>query len=264
MAPTITALTVIKATPNTQSKDHNPKNTSTLCKASVDATTSPGVIQPPTVGSEAENIRPPPTGISAEGTSPLNQDRDRDARAYERERQRMKRAGEWAKRRARKATSQGTTGVGRPGAVHSGRRSKGWRDGKGELDMDLYAALPRSRDKERTTAGVRDEWSAGLLKGVSLPPSGGGGTASDSAPAVRINLSELVVVSHKRHRKRNADGFEVIPPIRSVIALDDAATLRDMDIDESWEHIYANDGEGKTSDKVSEPSYARVVGAGCQ
>ena len=57
----------------------------------------------------------------------------------------------------------------------------------------------------------------------------------------------------------------MIPHIRSVIALDDVAIVHDMDLDEPWEHIYANDNEGKVSDdiaKFGKPSYARVVGAG--
>ncbi|KAF8814473.1 hypothetical protein BYT27DRAFT_7206119 [Phlegmacium glaucopus] len=243
MAPTTT---VFKATPNTHNSN---KNTSALRKASVDVTTSPGVIQAtvPSVGAETENIRPPPPGISAEGISP--QDRDRDARAYEHERQRAKQAGEWTKRRARKVTRQGTTG-----AAHAGRRSKSWRDGKVELDADVYAALPRRRDIGRNTAKVQE---------VSLPPSGGGTDSSSGAQGVGVNLSELVVVSHRRPRKRNVDDFEVIPPVRSVIALDDVAVLHDMDLDEPWEHIYADDREGKVG-QLHGPSYARVVGAGCQ
>jgi hypothetical protein len=62
-----------------------------------------------------------------------------------------------------------------------------------------------------------------------------------------------------------ADDFEVIPHIRSVIALDDDAN-HDMDLDEPWEHIYDNNGEGKASDgvKFGRLTYARVAGTGCQ
>jgi hypothetical protein len=61
-----------------------------------------------------------------------------------------------------------------------------------------------------------------------------------------------------------ADDFEVIPHIRSVIALDDMGIVHDMDLDEPWEHIY---GEEKASDSVSKfgrLTYARVAGTGCQ
>ena len=62
----------------------------------------------------------------------------------------------------------------------------------------------------------------------------------------------------------------MIPHIRSVIALDDAAIVHDMDLmdlDEPWEHIYVNNGEGKASDgvgKFGRLTYARVASTGCQ
>ena len=63
------------------------------------------------------------------------------------------------------------------------------------------------------------------------------------------------------------DDFEVIPHIRPVIALDDVANVHDMDLDEPWEHIYANNGEEKVSEGVSKfgrLTYARVASTGCQ
>lgn len=259
MAPTT------KPTPHTQSKN---KNTSTLRRASVDVTTSPGVIQRsatiPSVDAEAENNRPAPPGISAEGTGPLNEDEDRDARAYERERHRAKHAEEWAKRRAMKAITQAT--IDRPAGAGAGRRLKNSRSGKVDLDVDVYAVVPQKKDVEHTTATkMWDGLGAGLFKRASIPPSGGG---IDTVQEVRVNLSELVALSQKKPRNRNVDDFEVIPHIGSVIALDDVENVHDMDLDdESWEHIYPNDGEGKVCDgvgKLVEPSYARVVGTGCQ
>jgi len=264
MTPTTTALNVFKFTPNTQSKNHNSKNKknsdetiSTPRETSGGATTSPGVIQPQaTATAEAENIRPP---SSAEGTSPLNQDKDkdRDARAYERERQRAKHAGEWAKRLARKAIPQRTTGVGRPavvGTIHAERRAKSLK-GNVELDVDIDVyVLPQKRDMDRHVAKVL---SSGLLKRASLPPSIGGADVK-ATQGVRVNLSDFVV--QRKSHKRNVDDFEVIAPIRSVIALDDVDNVHDMDEDEPWEHIYASDDVAQ----LARPSYARVVGTGCK
>ena len=280
MAPTTTALTVFKATLSTQSKDLISKNknsnedTSTLCKANVVTTTSPAV---PQATVESEDTRPSPPGISAEGTSPLNQEKDRDARAYEHERQRAKHAGEWARRRARKAAKGG---VGRASAGRQVRSKKVGLD----VDVDVYAVTPQGKYAERSMDGL----GAGLLKRVSLPLNGEGGTgASEAVPGVKVNLSEIMVLSQRKPRKNGmllmlvpslvdqlekleftfcfpVDDFEVIPNIRSVIALDDVANVHDMDLDETWEHIYAN-GEGKTFDsKSSRLSYARVAGTGCQ
>lgn len=252
------ALTAFKATLSTQSKDliskNKNSNETTLRKASVDTTTSPGASQvtvpkatAPSVGSETG---PSPPGISAEGTSLLGQDRDRDrdARAYEHERQRAKHAGEWAKRRASKAT-----GVGRA-AVHAGRRAKS-RKGGSDVEVDAFAVIPQGTDAESPTDGL----GAGVLKRVSLPPNRDSGT--DAVPGVKVNLSEIMVLSQRKLRP-NVDDFEVIPHIRSVIALDDVDNVHDMDFDEPWEHIY---GEEKVSDdRFGRPSYARVAGTGCQ
>ena len=271
------ALTAFKATLSTQSKDlisknkNSNENNSTLRKASVDTTTSPGAPQvtvpqatatAPSVGSETG---PSPPGISAE-----DKDKDRDARAYEHERQRAKHAGEWAKRRARKATKG--VGVGRASAVHAGR-AKG-RKGGSDVDVDVSAVIPQGRNAESPTDGL----GAGVLKGVSLPPNRDSG--KDASKAVKVNLSEIMVLSQRKLRKLNGtfpqyyleetltlffspvDDFEVIPHIRSVIALDDVDNVHDMDFDEPWEHIY---GEEKVSEgKFGRPSYARVAGTGCQ
>jgi len=269
MAPTTTAFTVFKATLSTKPKQLINKNKNDdERKASVDTATSPGAPQATasSVEAERENTRPSPPGISAEGTGLPSQDKDRDARAYERERQRAKHAGEWAKRRARKA-GQGTvggTGASRADAAHAGRRAnKSRKVGVDvDVDVDVYAVTPHGRDAGRTTDGL----GAGLLKRVFQPPSGNGGTdPSKAIPGVKVDLSEIMVLSQKKLRKINVDDFEVIPHIRSVIALDDVANVHEMDLIEPWEHIYANSGEGKAPDsKFGRPSYARVAGTGCQ
>lgn len=249
MPPTTTALTVFKATLSTQSKDHISKDknlddnerTSILRKANVDTTTS------------------------------LGQDKDRDARAYEHERQRLKHAGEWAKRRARKTTIGGAA-VGRPAgarATHAGRQAKSLKGGKVGLEVDDgYTVTPQGRDTVHSTAKMCDELGAGLLTKVSLPPSEDGRTDAFKADSgVKVNLSEIMVLSQKKPRKLNVDDFEVIPYVRSVIAIDDVANVHDMDLDEPWEHIYVNNGEGKASDGVREfgrLTYARVASRGCQ
>jgi len=248
MSPTTTTTTPLEfkanlgSTVSTQSKGHISENkdakNEALCKANVDTLTSPG------------------------------QDKDRDARAYEHERQRLKHAGEWAKRRARKTTIDGTA-TGRPAgarAAHTGRQTKSLRGGKAGLDVDDgYAVTPKGRDTDHTTAKMCNGLGARLLTKGPLPPSEDGRTNAIKADSgVKVNLSEIMMLSQRKPRKPNADDFEVIPHIRSVIALDDIAIVQDMDLDEPWEHIY---GEEKASDGVSKfgrLTYARVAGTGCQ
>jgi hypothetical protein len=140
------------------------------------------------------------------------------------------------------------------------------KGGKAGLDVDDgYAVAPKGRDAEHTTAKICNGLGARLLTKVSLPPSEDGRTDAIKADSgVKVNLSEIMMLSQRKPRKPNADDFEVIPHIRSVIALDDIAIVHDMDLDEPWEHIY---GEEKTSDSVSKfgrLTYARVAGTGCQ
>jgi hypothetical protein len=190
MSSTTTALTVFKATLSTQSKGHisenkdNNEKTSILRKANVDTITS---------------------------------HKDRDARAYEHERQRVKHAGDWAKRRARKTTIGGTT-VGRPAgarAVHAGRQTKSLKGGKAGLEVDDgYAVTPQGRDTEYTTTKMCDGLGAGLLTKVSLPPSEDGRTdASKADSGVRVNLSEIIMLSQKKPRKPNGTFLTLVPSI---------------------------------------------------
>jgi len=261
MTSTTTALTVFKATLSTQSKDHTNKN-----NLNDEETSTPR---------SKENI----------DTIASSTCIDKDARAYEHERHRAKHAGEWAKRRARKTKiggggHGGGTAVGRRPAgatrgAHAGRRQQSKsltpKGGKVELEVDdAYAVAPQDRDAEHTTA---DGLGAGFLmmanvSQLPVPPGEDGKTDAFKADSgVKVNLSEIMMLSQKKPHKPNADDFEVIPHIRSVIALDDVANVHDMDLDEPWEHIYANNGEEKVSDGVSKfgrLTYARVAGTGCQ
>jgi hypothetical protein len=191
MSPTITALTEFKAT------------------LSSTVTTQPkGLISENKVNNEENSILRKPNVDTI--TSP-GQDKDRDARAYEHERQRAKNAGEWAKRRARKTTIGGTA-AGRPAgarAAHAGRQTKSLKGGKAGLEMDDgYAVTAKGRDTEHTTANMCD----GLLTKVSVPPSEGGRTdAFKTDSGVKVNLSEIMVLSQKKSRKPNGTFFTLVP-----------------------------------------------------
>ena len=262
MSPTTATITVFKATLSTQSKDHISKDKNNNEKASILDKANVEIITPPVP------------------------DKDRDGRAYEHERQKAKHAGAWAKRRARKTTIGGTA-VDRPAGAHAGRQAKNVKGGKVGLEVDDgYAVTPQGGD---TTAKMCDGLGAGHLTKVSLSPSEDGADASKAD--VKVNLSEIMMLSQKKPRKLNGtfltlvpsmvdqleklkmvvslpvDDFEVIPHIRPVIALDEVANVHDMDLDEPWEHIYVNNGEGKASDgvgKFGRLTYARVASTGCQ
>ena len=187
MAPTTTTLTTFKATLSTQSKDHHigkdkndDEKTSTPRKADVETITSPG--------------------------------KDKDVRAYEHERQRWKRARKWAQQLARKT---GGTAVGQPaaaGAAHAGRQAKG---GKVVLEVDDgYAVAPQGRDNQHTRAKMCDGLGTGLLTKVSLPPSEDGRTDAFKADSgIKVNLSEIMMLSQRKPRKLNGTFFTLVPSV---------------------------------------------------
>jgi len=69
---------------------------------------------------------------------------------------------------------------------------------------------------------------------------------------------EVDIISFARPgkpRKSKAGDFEVIPKVRSVVVLDDRMNA-DLEIDDPWEHIDADDSDSGSSQKTS---YAEVV-----
>jgi len=123
------------------------------------------------------------------------------------------------------------------------------RSDKGQLDLEL-------------SVQATDDWSMSLL--------GTEGSTFEIHPADAIDepdfrtrvvqladlLEDTIPTKNKKKPRRNAkDGdFEVIPHVRSVIALDDKAAP-EPEIDEPWEHIYGADED----QLVHEPSYASIA-----
>jgi hypothetical protein len=127
----------------------------------------------------------------------------KDQRAYEHNRQRVKKAADVAKMRQKKRSGSPLFKLDRGIASEKYRRLRA--DDVDPLDGVLVES-----------AQNRDE------AGPPLPK------------ASEVKLSDLLV--RKQDRKKEAD-FEVIPHIRSVIVLDDFAP--DLAADEPWEHIDA-------------------------
>ncbi|KZT73424.1 hypothetical protein DAEQUDRAFT_722036 [Daedalea quercina L-15889] len=73
---------------------------------------------------------------------------------------------------------------------------------------------------------------------------------ADVSASQQISLGDLIKPA-KPH-KRKAEDFEVIPKVRSVIALDDLAPTV-PELDEPWEHVTLEDEHDLA------PSYAQVV-----
>ncbi|KAF8966219.1 hypothetical protein BDZ97DRAFT_1756646 [Flammula alnicola] len=233
--------------------------------------------------SDEENVRPasdkaqPPLSPAPLSLAGIPKALERDMRAYEHERQRTKRAGERAINRARKAGF----GLGIDKRAQSGSREE--RDmkrkprSKAEVEVDVSVdAVGRS------TSSTSSVPAGALIEGLSAaasPRARAGAIARANAMAVsavdgasvQVNLSDLVVLSQRKLRKVKEEDFELVPTLRSVIALDDMPTqvVHDMEIDEPWEHIESEsdvegegggEGKGRRKGKAGTGlSYAAIV-----
>jgi len=228
----------------------------------VAAATTTTTLSSPVSQSNEENMRPigqadeqasklePLSPLPAFGTGSAKA-QERDVRAYEHERQRSKRAGELAVRRAKKA------GAGKGGAAAAP---------VGDLRRGKRAVVDVAVDAVLVTAP-----SARGLASVLAPPKKSSilSTNAHSDPSRKVNLSDLVVLSQRKPRKLREGDFELVPALPTVIALDDMPVL-DMVVDESWECVEEEDAYHDVVDKrdsknmhvkkeEQNPSYAKVL-----
>ncbi|PPQ79383.1 hypothetical protein CVT25_002653 [Psilocybe cyanescens] len=171
----------------------------------------------------------------------------RDVRAYEHERQRVKRAEERAARRARKE---------REGGIPAGAAGRGTKSWAAAERVEVDGEYVVGGGKKTQIVVRRAEEDGGVGAGDKL------GGARIELGTEEILLSDLVVYSSsavQKGRGRAGRGgeeeFEMVPAVRAVIVLDDVefgCGKRDMDVDDTWECV---DGEVKEDGL----SYAQVV-----
>ncbi|KAG5634633.1 hypothetical protein H0H81_001323 [Sphagnurus paluster] len=215
----------------------------------------------------------------------------KEARAWEHERQRVKKAASLVKSKARKAQTHATpwtvTKLSDRHSSHSAsaRALMDADDGpvcdETEVDWDDVASPLRSpasqRELERDGADnhVPDRPEVALtdflisrkprhgrgklvyLSRISYHPALSHPRLCPSPICIRPDLSyqlqqlytDLLSVSFPLGGRTD---FEVVPPIRSVIVLDDAI-MPDLDFDEPWEHVGLDDADEPA------PSYAKIA-----
>jgi len=154
----------------------------------------------------------------------------KDLRAYEHDRQRVKKAADLVKMRARKG--------------------QGWTSKLHDSKKDSGAGLPSEKGKRLT-----DEEVDSLEGVIALGDSRGDLRDEVVSSDLRSEVKLADLVTSRKPRKGQEGDFEVIPHIRSVIVLDDIVS-QDLVIDEPWEHIYGNDEEDASAKGLS---YAKVL-----
>lgn len=227
------------------------KDTQALSKEAK-SSTAPLDAQPTNVLSEVEKAR-----LTTSPTIPSSK-LPKDARAYEHERQRLRKAADFVKMRARKAQQ----GAGWAGTKAHHRTGSG-RSYSGSTTPSEKGGRLREEDAE-------EDEGEGLVLSDSWKENLGVTTVAADQPRYEVKLADLIRPGKPRkpkgsyclpqanpisntHYSLGDSDFEVIPHIRSVIALDDN-TPDELDVDEPWEHIYNTDSEDN-----KELSYAQVV-----
>ncbi|KAF8640583.1 hypothetical protein AX17_000245 [Amanita inopinata Kibby_2008] len=156
----------------------------------------------------------------------------KEVRAYEHQRQKVKKTAETANMRARKQAN----------AI-----------------KHVFQARTSSNKSQKSLSLVDD---AVDFEDHALPDSHKGDEEElelHKVPRLRheVKLTDLIVTTRKSRKGVRDNDFEVIPHVRSVIILDDSQ-IQDIEIDEPWEYISGVDENQEPSN--TEPiSYAEAV-----
>ncbi|KAL1697232.1 hypothetical protein GGG16DRAFT_83628 [Schizophyllum commune] len=156
----------------------------------------------------------------------------RDMRAYEHARQRVKRAEEIARRKALKERSVSGGNMHHPSATGSSAKAKA---ASGSSTDDTSSA------SEPWAHSSLDDWERTPMPSIAQSP-------------LAMKLEDIVAKPAKSRKSKRKDAeYEMVSPLPTVIALDDA-NYRDITIDEPWEYI-------PRPDEVPKASYAAVLRA---
>ncbi|KDQ62919.1 hypothetical protein JAAARDRAFT_188558 [Jaapia argillacea MUCL 33604] len=187
------------------------------------------------------------TTRSSEPEKELNSSVLKALRAYEHDRQRVKKTEDFARTKERK--ERGKT-------LFQSLRSRKDAPGKD------------SGAKERRGPNVASVWNTDEDRDIS--PLSPDTTVDEVSPPslacgdikvdkVEVKLEDLIATGRKtRKPKGSSDAdYEVVPHVRSVIVLPDDFTDGDLELDEPWEHVSSSEDDDETKSKI--PSYAQVV-----
>ncbi|KAH0591381.1 hypothetical protein J132_11032 [Termitomyces sp. J132] len=189
--------------------------------------------------------QPPPLSKSPPPTPSL-----KESRTLERDRQRLKKAAALFVRRARKAEAKAKAKA----QVHvkpQQQQQSTWKN------VGAWGRVDDSGDDELGVEESQVEWGEARSLSLRVGAPEDAERERESARRAEVTLSDLLI-ARKPRRGREQD-FEVVPPIRSVIVLDDITTP-ELDVDEPWEHVYASDADDNdTQNHHTELSYAKIV-----
>ncbi|KAJ3710646.1 hypothetical protein C8R42DRAFT_648560 [Lentinula raphanica] len=257
--------------------------TSTSTQRAVATTTSDNnvVVDTDTRSDPTTNSDVSPPSLSASFPSLAS---FKDQRAFEHDRQRVKRLEEYTRAQEAKALKGGlgskpttiltsspegrkkSSASGTTNSIRSTRstRKKTRRLPGSGFDHDT----PDDKADEACVDGVqnvREEFEGGRVL-----PSGRKDSSSESGTGTEYTEVKLVDLikptsSIRKPRKNKDTDFELIPAVRSVIVLDELAFMHDTpmplprDLEQEWQHVYHSESGDDSDASVSTRSYANVL-----
>ncbi|KAJ3837985.1 hypothetical protein F5878DRAFT_684027 [Lentinula raphanica] len=211
----------------------------------------------------------------------------KDQRAFEHDRQRVKRLEEYTRAQEAKAlkggkggsssnspgaaaivtsSSEGRKKSSASGTTNSIRSTRSTRKKSRRLGSDHDT--PDDKADEAYVDGVQNQKVREEFEGDRVLPSGRkDSSSSESGTGTEVKLVDLIkpTSSIRKPRKNKDTDFELIPPLRSVIVLDELAFMHDTpvrlprDLEQEWQHVYHSESGDDSDASVSTPSYANVL-----
>ncbi|KAJ3763277.1 hypothetical protein EV360DRAFT_78527 [Lentinula raphanica] len=209
----------------------------------------------------------------------------KDQRAFEHDRQRVKRLEEYTRAQEAKAlkgglgskpttiltsSPEGRKKFSASGTTNSIRSTRSTRKKSRRLGSDHDT--PDDKADEAYVDGVQNQNVREEFEGDRVLPSGrkdssSSDTESGTGTGTEVKLVDLIkpASSIRKPRKNKDTDFELIPPIRSVIVLDELAFMHDTpmplprDLEQEWQHVYHSESGDDSDASVSTPSYANVL-----
>ncbi|KAJ3826937.1 hypothetical protein F5880DRAFT_1331728 [Lentinula raphanica] len=209
----------------------------------------------------------------------------KDQRAFEHDRQRVKRLEEYTRAQEAKALKGGlsskpttiltsspegrkkssASGGGTTNSIRSTRstRKKTRRLPGSGFDHDTPDDKADEACVDGVVQNVREEFEGGRVL-----PSGRKDSSSESGTGTEYTEVKLVDLikptsSIRKPRKNKDTDFELIPAVRSVIVLDELAFMHDAplprDLEQEWQHVYHSESGDDSDASVSTLSYANVL-----
>ncbi|KAJ3766013.1 hypothetical protein FB446DRAFT_419535 [Lentinula raphanica] len=209
----------------------------------------------------------------------------KDQRAFEHDRQRVKRLEEYTRAQEAKALKGGLSS--KPTTILTSS-PEGRKKSSASSTTNSIRSTRSTRKKSRRLPGsdhdtpddkadeacadgvvqnqnVREEFEGGRVLPSGRKDLSSSDTESRTGTGTEVKLVDLIKPTNsiRKPRKNKDTDFELVPPVRSVIVLDELAFMHDAplprDLEQEWQHVYHSESGDDSDASVSTLSYANVL-----